>query len=123
MEWTTATAQALAAKTCRGKYGWPEYNTGDGIALRPATRALEAVETFTGAMESIDECQGRHLGVIPEDLPVAETDRIEKKSEKVIARQKVAEKAVEAWQRAVAELEAEIFTKLNTPIGKAGRNP
>ena len=49
MEWTTATAQALAVKTCRGKYGWPEYNTGDGIALRPATRALEAVEPFTGA--------------------------------------------------------------------------
>ena len=119
MEWTTATAQALAAKTDRGTYEWPENNTGDGIALRPATRAREAVETFTGAMESIDECQGRHLGVIPEELPVAETDRLEKKREKVIARQDAAAEAVEAWQQAVAELEAEIFTKLNTPLGKA----
>ena len=123
MEWTTATAQALAVKTVRGTYGWPEYNTGDGIALRPAARALEAVEQFTHEVDSIFECQGRHLMVIPEDLPEAETYRFENKSENVIARQKVAQKAVEAWQRAVAELEAEIFTKLNTPIGKAGHNP
>ena len=119
MEWTTATAQALAAKTDRGTYEWREYDTGGGIALRPAARALEAVEQFTHEVDSIFECQGRHLMVIPEDLPEAEQDRFDKKCEKVTARQDAAAEAVEAWQQAVAELEAEIFTKLNTPLSKA----
>ena len=62
MEWTTATAQALAVKTCRGKYGWPEYNTGDGIALRPDCKVVSTA--FVVVCGFADQMNHKGQGVL-----------------------------------------------------------
>ena len=110
-----AVPETLKAKQ-NGNYEFSKYDTGDGLALRPAARALAALENLDRKMESIFECQTRHFDALPPDMSTDEMKKLFGALDQSTRSAKAAYDAAKLWYKATVNLEREIFVTLKTTL-------
>ena len=104
-----ATPETLRARKENGEYDFPKFDTGDGIAIRPAWRAQNSLKEFEKSLSRLEATQERHSMCAPEDKIIAEWNAM-------LDAKEAAEAAAQKWADAVVQLERAIFVEMQISL-------